>query len=84
MGKSIRGEPGAVSEEMVAEQNTRIKRVTLLMAAEVCAHGGPHVGNNIEKGIVGLAEVTGNTSEQIATAAKVLGPRFQISTPTKP
>jgi len=77
MGKSMRGEQPTVSEETVAGQNRRIKTAALNVAAEVIVGGGPHPGNYLEEGLVGLAEVAGNTPEEIAAAVDALRPKFK-------
>ena len=77
MGKSTRGEQSTASEETVAGQNGRVKTATLNVAAEVIVGGGPHSGNHLEEGLVGLAEVAGNTPEEIAAAVDALRPKFK-------
>jgi hypothetical protein len=77
MGKAIRGEPG-VHDESLADQNKKIKSATLGIAAGIIANGGPHPGNDLEIALVELAEVAGNTSEEIAAAGEEKRPKFNL------
>ena len=84
MGKSMRGEPDEVDGSSASEQNKKIKSGTLSMAVEIIVGGGPHPGNHLEEAIVDLAEVAGNSPEEVAAAVEEKRPKFNIKPLVKP
>lgn len=80
----MRGEPNGATKESVADEVKRIKSVTLGIAAGIIAGGGPHPGNHLEEGFVGLAEVAGNSDSEIVAATKEKIFKLRIENPSEP